>query len=65
MFKGFNYGMKTGVVIMGIAGIIMTLLVLLGKPVPDLIVWLFCFGMAFILISSFVMRRKKNTNSNR
>lgn len=64
MFKGFSNGVKTGLVIMGIAGIIMLLEVLFEKPVLDLVVWLFFLGMAITLISSFVMRRKKNTNSN-
>lgn len=62
MFKGFNNGMKTGLVIMGFAGIIMALEVLFEKPVLDLVVWLFFLGMAVTLISSLVMRRKKNTN---
>lgn len=64
MFKGFNNGMKTGLIIMGIAGIIMALEVLFEKPVIDLVVWLFCLGMVVTLISSFVMRRKKNINFN-
>lgn len=59
MFEGFNNGMKTGLVIIGSAGIIMVLEVLFEKPVLDLVVWLFFFGMVVTLISSLVSEEKR------
>ena len=59
MFKGFNNGMKSGLLIMGISGIIMALEVLLEKPVIDLVAWLFFVGMGITLISSIISLRKK------
>ena len=63
MFKGFNNGMKSGLLIMGISGIIMALEVFLEKPVIDLVAWLFFVGMGIALISSIILLRKNSANT--
>lgn len=63
MFKGFNNGMKSGLLIMGISGIIMALEVFLERPVIDLVAWLFFVGMGITLISSIISLRKNSATT--
>lgn len=58
MFKKFSYGMKCGILMMLFAGILMLLMVILEKPVFDVIVWLFLSGMVITIVSSILFRRR-------
>ena len=51
-------GDKVGLSICGIAWIIMIILVLLSKQVPDFIMWMFWLGLIIVMISSIVKIRK-------
>ena len=54
-------GDKVGLSICGIAWIIMIILVLLIKKVPDFIMWMFWSGLIIVMISSIVkIRKNKN-----
>ena len=55
--KLFNKAAKIGMGIMLIAGIIMALLVVTGKPVPDPVAWVFFAGLAISVASSLFGRR--------
>ena len=61
MFKKFSYGMKCGLLMMLLAGLLMLLMVILEKPVFDVIVWLFLLGMVITIVSSFLFRRKSKS----
>lgn len=58
MFKDFTNGMKLGLGIMAISGIIMAVEILLEIQVGDLIMFLFFIGMVVTLISSMILQRK-------
>lgn len=49
--KGFSNTTKVGLIIMLIAGIIMALLVVVSKPVPDLVAWIFFVGLVISIVS--------------
>lgn len=54
-------GPKVGLSICGIALIIMSILVLLSKQVPDFIAWMFWLGLIIVMLSSIVkIRKNKN-----
>ena len=55
--KEFSNGTKAGLIIMLIAGIIMALLVVLSKPVPDLVVWIFFAGLVITVVSALFVRK--------
>ena len=48
---------KIGMIIMLIAGIIMALLVVVSKPVPDLVAWLFFVGLAISIASGLFVKK--------
>ena len=41
-----------------IAGINMSVLVLAGKPVPDLAAWIFFAGMAIVIVTALFTKRR-------
>ncbi|NLT64808.1 MAG: hypothetical protein GXY01_10210 [Clostridiales bacterium] len=57
--KKFNNGAKTGLMIELIAGIVMAIFVLIEKPIPDLVAWIFIAGLIITLISAFIVKRNK------
>lgn len=56
--KGFSNATKVGLIIMLIAGIIMALLVVISKPVPNLVAWIFFTGMIISIVSTLFARRR-------
>lgn len=57
--KIFNRGSQIGISIFTIAFIIMIVLLVLGKPVPNLVRWLFFGGVILTIVSSFVSKIKR------
>jgi hypothetical protein len=57
--KKFNNGAKTGLMIELIAGIVMAIFVLIEKPIPDLVAWIFIAGLIITLISAFIVKKNK------
>lgn len=55
--KHFNKGVKTGLMIELIAGIVMVILVLIESPIPDLVAWVFTVGLIITLVSSFIKNK--------
>ena len=56
--KDFSNATKVGLIIMLIAGIIMALLVVISKPVPNLVAWIFFTGMIISIVSTLFARRR-------
>lgn len=56
--KDFSKATKIGMIIMIIAGIIMAILVVVSKPVPDLIEWIFFVGLAISIASALFVRSR-------
>ena len=55
--KDFSNGTKAGLMIMLIAGIIMALLVVASKPVPNLVAWIFFAGLIISIVSALFVRK--------
>lgn len=55
--KDFNNATKAGLIIMLIAGIIMALLVVVSKPVPDVVAWIFFAGLIISIASALFVRK--------
>ena len=58
MFKNISTTGKIGLIMQGIEGVGMGILVLLDKPVPDLVAWIFFAGLAIAIVPD-LMRTKK------
>ncbi len=56
--KDFNNATKVGLMIMLIAGIMMALLVVVSKPVPDLVAWIFFIGLIISIVSVLFVRKR-------
>ena len=56
--RGFSDATKAGLTIMLIAGLIVAFLVVVSKPVPDLIAWIFLTGMIISLVSALFVRKR-------
>ena len=56
--KGFSNATKVGLIIMLIAGIIMAFLVVISKPVPDLVAWVFFTGLIISVVSALFVRKR-------
>ena len=56
--KKFSNAAKVGLIMMLIAGIIMALLVVVSKPVPDMVAWIFFAGL-FLSIASALFVKKR------
>ena len=55
--KDFCNATKAGLIIMLIAGIIMALLVVVSKPVPDVVAWIFFAGLIISIVSALFVRK--------
>ena len=55
--KSFSKATMVGMIIMLIAGIIMALLVVVSKPVPDLVAWLFFVGLVISIASALFFKK--------
>ena len=55
--KNFSKITTIGMMIMLIAGIIMALLVVLSKPIPNLVAWLFFIGLAVSIASILFIKK--------
>ena len=56
--KDFSNATKVGLIIMLIAGIIMAFLVVVSKPVPDLVAWIFFIGLIISIVSALFVRKR-------
>lgn len=56
--SSFSKPTKVGMIIMLIAGIIMALLAVAGKPVPDLVAWIFFAGLVISIVSTFLVKKR-------
>jgi len=56
--KDFSNATKVGLLIMLIAGIIMAFLVVVSKPVPDLVAWIFFIGLIISIVSALFVRKR-------
>ena len=55
--KKIGKGAKVGLLIEMIAGIIMATLIIVSKPIPDFVAWIFMFGMLITLLSYLIEMR--------
>ena len=58
MFRKLSTTGKTGLSIQAIAGIVMGVLALLDKPIPDLLVWLFFAGLIIAIVPDLFFPKK-------
>lgn len=56
--KDYSNATKVGLIIMLIAGVIMASLVVVSKPVPDVIAWIFFVGLAMSDASALFTRSR-------
>jgi hypothetical protein len=56
--KDFSNATKAGLIIMLIAGIIMALLVVVSKPVPNLVAWIFFLGLIISIVSALLVKKR-------
>ena len=56
--KRFSKATAVGLIIMLIAGIIMALLVVLSRPVPDLVAWIFFAGLVISVVSALFVKKR-------
>ena len=56
--KDFSKATKVGMIIMLIAGMIMALLIVVGKPVPNLVAWIFFAGLVISIASTLFVRKR-------
>ena len=56
--KDFSNATKAGLIIMLIAGIIMALLVVVSKPVPDMVAWIFFLGLIISIVSALLVKKR-------
>ena len=65
MLKELNNGSKAGLIILAVAGTVAGILILLGKAVPEITVWIYFAGMAIVFISSLFAKRAKNNREDK
>lgn len=58
MFKKLSSNAKIGLIMEVIAGISMGVLVLLDKPIPDLIAWIFFVGLIIAIVPDLLRSKK-------
>ncbi len=51
-------GAKVGLLIELIAGLIMVVLIVAGKPIPDLLAWIFVVGMICVISFSVIQLQR-------
>lgn len=55
---------KVGFLIQCIGAITMMILILLNKPVPDVVMWIFSIGLVITLISALFAKKNNKGNIN-
>ena len=58
MFNKLSINAKIGLIMEAIAGISMGILVLLDKPIPDLIAWVFFAGIIIAIVPDLLRSKK-------
>lgn len=58
MFNKLSSNARIGLIIEAIAGISMGVLVLLDKPIPDLIAWIFFAGLIIAIVPDLLRLKK-------
>ena len=58
MFNKLSINSKIGLIMEAIAGISMGILVLLDKPIPDLIAWVFFAGLIIAIVPDLLRSKK-------
>ena len=58
MFNKLSSNAKIGLIMEVIAGISMIVLVLLDKPIPDLIAWIFFVGLIIAIVPDLLRLKK-------
>ena len=58
MFNKLSSNAKIGLIMEVIAGISMSVLVLLDKPIPDLIAWIFFVGLIIAIVPDLLRLKK-------
>lgn len=58
MFNKLSSNAKIGLIMEVIAGISMGVLVLLDKPIPDLIAWIFFVGLIIAIVPDLLRLKK-------
>jgi len=56
--KSLSKATKVGMIIMLIAGMIMALLIVVGKPVPNLVAWIFFVGLVISIASTLFIKKR-------
>ena len=54
-----NKGAKIGLMVEMVAGMIMAILLIVNKPIPTIVAWLFGIGMVIVLASSLKELKSK------
>lgn len=58
MFKNISITAKIGLIMQAIAGIGMGVLVLIDKPIPDLVAWIFFVGLVIAIVPDLTRTKK-------
>ena len=58
MFKGLSNTGKIGLIIQALSGVVMGVLALLDKPIPDLLAWLFFVGLIIAIVPDLFRQKK-------
>ena len=58
MFNKLSINAKIGLIMEAIAGISMGILVLIDKPIPDLIAWVFFAGLIIAIVPDLLKSKK-------
>ena len=58
MFNKLSSNARIGLIIEAIAGISMGVLVLLDKPIPDLIAWIFFAGLIIVIVPNLLKSKE-------
>lgn len=56
--KDFSNATKAGLIIMLVAGIIMAFLVVVSRPIPDVVAWIFFTGLIISIASALFVRKR-------
>ena len=56
--KRFSKATQVGMIIMLIAGLIMVFLVVVSKPVPNLVAWVFFTGLVISIASTLLVKKR-------
>lgn len=57
--KGFNNGVKVGIIMEIISGVTMAILVIMGKMIPNVVAWIFMIGLIITIVSSLYSLKQR------